>query len=224
MTNSPATVSPSQVSLILERAAEIDARGDVLAVEELRRIAAEAGIDAAATEMAIQEIMADRGAAPVPAVPGAKEGTNLPAKNPKSAAPEWIVAGGAVGMAFGFLTALPGAVAVPALGATTLYLILRAVKSMKTGSQLSFQFQNLATWLGMALAATAIDAFTPGINFTAALVCWIVVSVVGGLIVKLGPRDPALPEPADPTATARPLPLTDRSGDSAGDEPTTHSA
>ena len=46
MTNSPATVSASQVSLILERAAEIDARGDVLAVEELRRIAAEAGIDA----------------------------------------------------------------------------------------------------------------------------------------------------------------------------------
>ena len=189
MTNSPATVSPSQVTLILERAAEIDARGDVLAVEELRRIAAEAGIDAAATEMAIQEIMADRGAAPVPAVPGAKEGTNLPAKNPKSPAPEWIVAGSAVGMAFGFLTALPGAVAVPALGATTLYLILRAVKSMKTGSQLSFQFQNLATWLGMALAATAINAFTPGINFTAALVCWIVVSVVGGLIVQFGPRE-----------------------------------
>ena len=189
MTNSPATVSASQVSLILERAAEIDARGDVLAVEELRRIAAEAGIDAAATEMAIQEIIADRGAAPVPAVPGAKEGTNLPAKNPKSPAPEWIVAGSAVGMAFGFLTALPGAVAVPALGATTLYLILRAVKSMKTGSQLSFQFQNLATWLGMTLAATAIGAFTPGTNFTAGLLCWIVVSVVGGLIVQFGPRE-----------------------------------
>ena len=189
MTNSPATVSPSQVTLILERAAEIDARGDVLAVEELRRIAAEAGIDRAATEMAIQEIMADRGAAPVPAVPGAKEGTNLPAKNPKSPAPEWIVAGSAVGMAFGFLTALPGAVAVPALGATTLYLILRAVKSMKTGSQLSFQFQNLATWLGMTLAATAIGAFTPGTNFTAGLLCWIVVSVVGGLIVQFGPRE-----------------------------------
>ena len=189
MTESPTGVSSSQVSLILERAAEIDARGDVLAVEELRRIAAEAGIDAAATEMAIQEIMVDRGAAPVPAVPEAKEGTNLPAKNPRSPAPEWVVAGGAVGMAFGFLTALPGAVAVPALGATTLYLILRAVKSMKTGSQLSFQFQNLATWLGMALAATAMDAFTPGINFTAALVCWIVISVVGGLIVQFGPRE-----------------------------------
>ena len=188
MTNSPATVSPSQVSLILERVAEIDARGDVLTVEELRRVAAEAGIDGAATEMAIQEIMADRGA-PVPAVPEAKEGTNLLAKNPRSPAPEWVVAGGAMGMAFGFLTALPGAVAVPALGATTLYLMLRAVKSMKTGSQLSFQFQNLATWLGMALAATAIGAFTPGTNFTAALICGIVVSVVGGLIVRFGPRE-----------------------------------
>ena len=189
MTKSLATVSPSQVSLILERAAEIDARGDVLTVEELRRVAAEAGIDGAATEMAIQEIMADGGEAPVPAVPEAKEGTNLPAKNPRSPAPEWVVAGGAMGMAFGFLTALPGAVAVPALGATTLYLILRAVKSMKTGSQLSFQFQNLATWLGMALAATAIGAFTPGTNFIAALICGIVVSVVGGLIVQFGPRE-----------------------------------
>ena len=74
MTNSPATVSASQVSLILERAAEIDARGDVLAVEELRRIAAEAGIDRAATEMAIQEIMADRERGAVPAVPAAEGG------------------------------------------------------------------------------------------------------------------------------------------------------
>ena len=189
MTESPTGVSASQVSLILERAAEIDARGDVLTVEELRNIAAEAGIDAAATEMAIQEIMADREAAPVPAVPAAKEGTNLPAKNPKSPAPEWVVAGGAVGMAFGFLSALPFAVAIPALGATGLYVLFRAVKSMKTGSQLSFQLQNFAVWLGTALASTAIEALDPRTSFMAALICWVVTSVVGGLIVQFGPRE-----------------------------------
>lgn len=189
MTDSPATVSASQVSLILERAAEIDARGDVLAVDELRRIAAEAGIDAAATDMAIQEIMADREAAPVAAVREAEEGTNLPAKRPESPSPEWIVGGGAVGMAFGFITALPNIVAVPALGATVLYLLVRAVKSMKTGSELSFQLQNFVVWLGMALGATAIGAFSTGTNFTAAFICWIVISVIGGMIVRFGPRE-----------------------------------
>ena len=189
MTDSPATVSSSQVSLILERAAEIDARGDVLTVEELRNIAAEAGIDAAATEMAIQEIMADREAAAVPAMQEAKEGTNLPAKKPNAPEPEWVVAGGAVGMAFGFLNALPVAVAIPALGATALYVLFRAVKSMKTGSQLSFQLQNFAVWLGTALASTAIEAFDPRTSFMAALICWVVTSVVGGLIVQFGPRE-----------------------------------
>lgn len=163
MTDSPATVSASQVSLILERAAEIDARGDVLAVEELRRIAAEAGIDAAATEMAIQEIMADREAAPVPAVREAEEGTNLPAKKRNAPAPEWVVAGGAVGTAFGFIIALPNFVSIPALGATVLYLLFRAVKSMRTGSELSFQLQNLAVWLGMACRGSrrATDRMAP---------------------------------------------------------------
>ncbi len=189
MTDSPATVSASQVSLILERAAEIDARGDVLAVEELRRIAAEAGIDAAATEMAIQEIMADRETAPGPAVREAEKGTNLPAKKRNVPAPEWVVAGGAVGMAFGFISALPSVVGIPALGATVLYLLFRAVKSMKTGSELSFQLQNFAVWLGMALGATAIGAFSTGTNFAAAFICWIVISVIGGMIVRFGPRE-----------------------------------
>ncbi len=189
MTDSAATVSSSQVSLILERAAEIDARGDVLTVDELRHIAAEAGIDAAATDMAIQQIMAGREDASVPSVPEAKQGTNLTAENPNAPAPEWIVAGGAVGMAFGFFTALPNVVAIPALGATVLYLLFRAVKSMRTGSELSFQLQNLAAWLGMALSATAIGAFSPGVNFAAAFICWIVVAVVGGMIVRFGPRE-----------------------------------
>ena len=45
MTDAAKNISASQVSLILQRAAEIDASGDTLTVGELRRIATEAGID-----------------------------------------------------------------------------------------------------------------------------------------------------------------------------------
>ncbi len=189
MTDSPATVSSSQVSLILERAAEIDARGEVLTVEELRHIAAEAGIDAAATEMAIREIMADRDDVSVPAVPDAAVGNRLPAKNPESPSPAWIVAGGAVGMALGFITALPAVVGIPAFGATVLYLVVRALQSMKKRSQLSFQLQNFAVWFGLAMGGTAIGGVPYGETFAAALVFWIVSSVIGGLIVQFGPRE-----------------------------------
>ena len=92
-------------------------------------------------------------------------------------------------MAFGFISALPNVVGIPALGATLLYLLFRAVKSMRTGSELSFQLQNFAVWLGMALGATAIGAFSTGTNFAAAFICWIVISVVGGMIVRFGPRE-----------------------------------
>ena len=46
MTDPHGRLSVLQVSSILQRAAENDARGDTLAVAELRRIAPEAGIDA----------------------------------------------------------------------------------------------------------------------------------------------------------------------------------
>lgn len=196
---SPTRVSASQIALILERAAEIDAGGDTLSIEELKRIAAEAGIDSSATDVAIQEIMgkeivAGGEAPPVPAAPVAEQGTQLPEKNPGFPSPAWIVAGGAVGMALGFITALPGFLSIPAFGATVLYLVVRAVQSMKKGSQLSFQLQNFAVWFGLLVGGTAIDAVTLGEAFTAALVFWIVSAVVGGLIVQFGPREE---EPGD---------------------------
>lgn len=194
MTKPPTGVSASQVALILERATEIDARGDVLAVEELRQIAAEAGIDAAATEVAIQEIMAGSEEAPVPAAPQGEGGNRLPAKNPKSPSPAWIVAGGGVGLALGFITALPGLIGIPAFGATILYLVVRAVQSMKKRSQLGFQLQNFAVWFGMAMGGTAIGAFADIETLTAALFFWLVCSLVGGMIVQFGPREE---EPGD---------------------------
>ncbi len=175
--------------MILQRAAEIDARGDSLTVEELRRIASEAGIDPAATEAAIEEVTAGEEPAPVPAVQVEGEVPRLPTKQSKSPSPGWIVASGAVGTALGFITALPEVVGIPAFGATILYLIVRAVQSMKRGSQLSFQLQNFAVWFGMFVGASAIGVMSDFETLEMFLTLWIVTSGVGGLIVRFGPRE-----------------------------------
>ncbi len=198
MSDSPAPISAKQVTQILKRAAEIDARGDILTVDELRRIASEAGIDPAATDAAIQEVMAADEPAPVPAVQAEGEGANLPAKAPTAPSSAWIVASGAVGAATGFVTALlPEAVGITAFGAAIMYLIVRAVQSMKRGKQMDFQLQNFAVWFGLLIGATAVDSFLDDDVFGGAFVLWIVLSVVGGLLVKLGPRDKE-PEPLQP--------------------------
>lgn len=189
MSDSPARISASQVTLILKRAAEIDARGDSLTVEELRRIASEAGIDPAATEAAIGEVMAGEEPAPVPAVEVEEKKPTLPVKKSKSPSPGWIVASGAVGTAMGFITALPEAIGIPAFGATVLYLIVRAVQSMKRGKQLDFQLQNFAVWFGMFVGGAAIEVIPTDEWFAGAFLLWVVTSVVGGLLVKFGPRE-----------------------------------
>lgn len=56
MNERPVRFSDSQVAHILKRAAEIDARGDSMSADDLRAIAAEAGIDPKATEAAIQSM------------------------------------------------------------------------------------------------------------------------------------------------------------------------
>ena len=187
MSDSPARISASQVTLILQRAAEIDARGDSLTVEELRRIASEAGIDPAATEAAIGEVMAGEEPAPVPAVQ-VEEEPRLPVQRSKSPSPGWIVASGAVGTAMGFITALPAVLSVPAFGATVLYLIVRALQSMKRGAQLDFQLQNFAVWFAAGAAGEAIGFVDDGAAAALALLLWIVTSVAGGLLVRFGPR------------------------------------
>ena len=156
MTDSPVKLSASQVSLILQRASEIDARGDTLSVEELRRIAAEAGIDAGATNTAIAEIMAEEEAAPVPAVSSAPK---VPARTSPFPSSLRILTGGAVGVAVGFLTSISDGAAILGLGAAVMYLLLRALQNMKRGSQFDFQLQNFALWLGTMVAATASGFF-----------------------------------------------------------------
>ena len=186
MTDAPARISASQVSLILQRAAEIDARGDTLTVEELKRIAAEAGIDPAATEVAIQEVTAGEEPAPVPTDRVENEKANLPATKSRLPSPRWIVTGGAVGTVLGFMTALPDALGITAFGATVIYLVIRALQSMKPGAQLDFQLQNFAVWFDVrGRDGIGADAEV----FAMAFLFGIVSSVVGGLIVRFGPRE-----------------------------------
>lgn len=193
MSDKPARISASQVTLILQRAAEIDASGDSLTVEELRRIASEAGIDPAATEAAIDEVVGEE-PAPVPSVPVDDEKTGLPVRKSKVPSAAWIVASGAVGTAMGFISALPEAVSIPAFGAMILYLIVRVVQSMKRGAQLDFQLQNFVVWFGMFVGASALGLMNDIETLSIATTLWIVTAVVGGLIVRLGPREE---EPGD---------------------------
>ena len=181
----PATLTAAQVSQILKRAAEIDARGDSMTVEELERIAGEAGIDPRATRTAIAELVTEQMPVPAPAPPPPAVPTTR-ARNPASPSPGRIIAGGAVGVAFGFLFAggLEGAIA--ASGATAIYLILRAVQAMKRGSQLDFQLQNFTLWF---VSTLIIAAGLGPEGFALTLLCWILTSAIGGLLVRFGPRE-----------------------------------
>lgn len=195
MTEEPPKISASQVSLILQRAAEIDARGDTLTVDELHRIAAEAGIDRQATSRAIREILTDKepGTAEVePAKPAA-----APARPPRYPSRGRIFAGGAVGAVLGFLASLAngpfsgGLLAMASLGfgGAMFYLLVRALHSMKRKTQFVFQIENFAFWFGGAVGAWAMDILWPADVFGYALVAWFLTSVVGGILVKFGPRE-----------------------------------
>ena len=195
MTDKPVQISGSQVSLILQRAAEIDAKGDTMTVEELRRIAAEAGIDAGATNRAIREIMT--GEEPDPQ-PESTESPGVPAKRSTSPSTPRILAGGAIGTAMGFLAAFAGGGAASTVwpmlgwlgfGGTILYLVARAVESMKRGAQLDFQLQNLVLWFGVSVGALATDLLWADEILTVAILVWFLTSVLGGLLVRFGPKD-----------------------------------
>ena len=166
MTAPPVKLSASQVSLILQRAAEIDARGDTLTVDELRRIAAEAGIDAGATNTAIAEIMTGEEPAPVPAVPNSPK---APAKTSPFPSSLRILTGGAVGVVLGFLASVGDVEATLGFGAAVMYLLIRAVQSMRRGSQFDFQLQNFALWFGGMVAVLATGFFPEVELFTGRL-------------------------------------------------------
>ena len=189
MTEPPISLSPSQVSLILQRAAEIDARGESVTVEELKRIAAEAGIDAMATTTAIQEVLAEEDSEPPP--PAKPEG-KPPAKRSLVPSPWRIAVGGALGTAFGLI--LPSSEFGPlSVVALLLYILLRVVQSMKRGTELDYQLQNFALWFGVLMGTASTDIGS-GDMAMAVFFGWFLTSVIGGLLVRFGPRTSDEPE------------------------------
>ena len=89
----------------------------------------------------------------------------------------------------GFITALPEVVGIPAFGASVIYLVIRALQSMKRGAQLDFQLQNFAVWFGMFVGGAAIGRWPDAEVFAGAFLFWILTSIVGGLLVRFGPRE-----------------------------------
>lgn len=194
MTDTGTRISAAQVSLILQRAAEIDAKGDSLTADELHRIAAEAGIDPRATSKAIREILAEEEAGSEVASPKAP---GVPAKRSTIPSPGRILAGGAVGTVLGFLASIANiemsgdllAMAWLGFGGSVLYLLARALQSMKRKTQLTFQLESFALWFGAAVGGWAMDIFWAEDVLGMALVAWFLSSVVGGLLVKFGPGE-----------------------------------
>ena len=194
MTDVGTKISAAQVSLILQRAAEIDAKGDSLTADELHRIAAEAGIDPRATSRAIREILAEGEPgteAASPKTPG------VPAKRSTTPSPGRIGAVGALGTVLGFLASLAAqdtygdvlAMAWLGFGGAVLYLLARALRSMKRKTQLAFQLENFALWFGAAVGGWATDILWAEDVLGIALVAWFLSSVVGGLLVRFGPGE-----------------------------------
>ena len=196
MSGLPTSISESQISLVLQRAAEIDAAGDTLTIDELRLIAAEAGIKPEATEHALQELFDGQDFGIQPAM---ADSPAIRADAPVPPSPRRMLAGGAVGVALGFLIGLtntwippspePNFLALSGFIGTLAYLFRCAIKSMKRGAQLDFQMQNIVLWFGTAVGITVTY---PALAYDAigvSLLIGLVAAVVGGVIIKFGPRD-----------------------------------
>ncbi|MCY4573526.1 MAG: hypothetical protein OXF01_12080 [Gemmatimonadetes bacterium] len=194
MTDLPTRIPESQVSLVLQRAAEIDAAGGSLSIEELRRIAVEAGIGEEATDDALRELFG-QGSGLQPAMAGS---AGIPTSVATHPSPGRIVAGGAVGLATGFLIGLgniltpltsPNLLGLGAFCGTIGYLLWRAIQSMQQKDQLGFQMQNLALWFGTAVGLAFTFPILGDDAIGMAVFIWLIAAVVGGLIIKFGPRE-----------------------------------
>ncbi len=195
MTALPTSISESQISMVLQRAAEIDAAGDRVTVEELRLIAAEAGINPEATDHALQELFAGQEFGLELAAAGSPP---LRAAAPVPPSPARIVAGGALGVALGAVISLgnillplgiPNFLGLAGLAGAAAYLLRRAIKSMKRGSQLNFQMENVVLWFGTAVGAAFSYPLLADDGLFVVTLIWLVAAMVGGMIINFGPRD-----------------------------------
>lgn len=196
MADLPKRFSESQISHVLERAAEIDAAGTSVSVEELRSIAAEAGIDPEATEHAIHELFGDDpglGPATAGSPPSLVKATASPSAGR-------IMAGGGIGFAAGLTAGLdvflpydpwmgPNLFALGGFAGAIGYLFWRLVQSMKSGGQLDFQLQNLALCFGLAAGVTVSYPILADDGIGIALATWLVAALVGGMLIRFGQRE-----------------------------------
>ena len=180
MTNLPESISPDQVSQILQRAAEIDASGESLTVTELKRIMDEAGIARAAAEAAIQEILEAED----------PPGRSLPVlRRSKDTLLLSMGLGGAVGVVLGLLSRLGTDWAFPVAGAMAIYSLFQSVRGMKRKTQLEFQLQNLVSWFALFVSAAAGLGSSIDDVFSVLGPIWLVTSFIGGMLVRYGPAE-----------------------------------
>lgn len=141
-------LTAEQVSLVLKRAAELDARGPSVSAEELIAIAAEAGLDPAATRAAIEEITAPK---PLPATP----------TRSFMSAPSLLstVGGGVLGFMLGLIgtASLGPGIGMPALGGTLIFTLYRWLRRRGSESRLVLFFEHFVTWLSFIVGAAAAD-------------------------------------------------------------------
>ena len=65
---------------------------------------------------------------------------------------------------------------------------------MKRGDQIGFQIENLTVWLAAALGPMIAWGWHLGSVLAPLFVAWFLVSVVGGLLLRLGSREEDLPD------------------------------
>lgn len=182
----PGDFTPAQVRRILQRASEIDAHGEHASVEELLRVAREAGIDRRAMERAIAEVAAgDAPTLPAPSTP-----LMLASPDRDTLVPS-ILTGAGVGLVAGVFTGVvvSSPVGVAGIAALFVFALVRAAQLGRKGALLEFEIQNLVT---MGLAFAGMIAFQgPLAEELSAVVMllWVVTSVIGGGLVWWLGRD-----------------------------------
>jgi hypothetical protein len=141
-------LNAEQVSLILARAAELDARGDSMTLDALREIAAEAGLDPSATRSAIDEVLQTTGV------------SLEPTRSSLAQVVRSSAAAGGVGAGLGVLAAAIPASGLPALGLALAYLLAGLVRGEDPAGRRTFLLKNTLTWSGFALGAVAVAGQT----------------------------------------------------------------
>ena len=148
MSDSSHRLTPEQVSLILARAAEIDAQGESMTVDALREIAQEAGLDPAATGRAMDEVLRAPGVA-------LESRASSRAGIVRSSA-----AAGGVGVGLGVLAAAVPASGLAALGLGVAYLFGALGWGEDAPGRWSFLRTNTLLWSGFVLGAVAVAGNT----------------------------------------------------------------